>query len=333
MSTDTTSSCRAEAPVPAGAGRDGSGPVTACGRIRIEGRRLHAGGREVHVHGVTYGPFRSGKDRTSFPTPPEMARDLRTLRQRGINAIRISELPPPALLELADEHGVRILTDLHFSDWRSEPASGIVSRRRIAAAADRAADEALELLAGRREVLGIVVGSEVPVDLVRLHHRHHVEQTLTGMIDRLHAGDPHLLTTYVNSPGTEFLQVANQDLVTFSVVGAPGVGFESYLAHLHEISRGRPVLVTEIGRRAAVRGPCGRAAVLREQLRAVDEHDLAGAFVFSWANEWVVAGDADAGWRFDVASRDHVREPAAALAVARRVVPLRIPELSGPRSA
>ena len=332
MSPDTTMSSLRESSVTAGPG-SGFEPASECGRIRIEGRRLHAGGRPVRVHGVTYGPFRSGADRGSFPTPSEMARDLRTLRLRGINAIRIPELPPPALLELAGEHGVRLLTGLHFCDWRSEPASGLASRRRIAAAADRAADEALELLAGRREVLGIVVGAEVPIDLVRLHHRHHVERTLTAMIDRLHAGDPHLLATYVNSPSTEFLQIPNQDLVTFSVVRAQGGGFESYLAHLREISCGRPVLVTEMGRLAAVHGPRSRAAILREQLRAVEAHDLAGAFVFSWANEWVAAGDPTAGWHFDVAARDHVREPAAAVAPARRVVPLRARELSGPRSA
>jgi len=191
-----------------------------------------------------------------------------------------------------------------------EAGAGPAARRRIVSAGHRAVDEALELVAGRPEVLAVAVAEEVPVELVRIHHRHHVEQTLASLIARLHAGDPDLLATYVNSPTTDYLDIPNQDLVTFNVSRTHRGTFETYLEHLRTISSGRPVFVTDVGRAAAVKGPVSRAAYLCEHLRSIDEHGVAGAFVFAWTNEWVVSGDPVTGWHFDVTRDDRVREPA-----------------------
>ncbi len=259
-------------------------------RVRTEGTQLRCGDAAVRVRGVTYGSLRTWRERAGFPPAAVMAAELRGLRRLGVNAIRTYEIPPGDLLELAGEHGIRVLVGLPFHDWRDEPAPGREARRRIESAGRREVDRALEVVAGRHEVLGVAVGREVPVDLVRLHHRHHVEQMLTALVDRLHDGDPGLLATCVNAPATEFLEIPNQDLVTFNVMVGDEGAYERYVRRLTLISRNRPVVVSATGLGSLDRRSADRAALLRAELRSGDRPRLAGAFVCSPSDGWVTSG-------------------------------------------
>ncbi len=271
-------------------------------RVRSDGTQLRCGDAVVRVRGVTYGSLRTWRERAGFPAPAVMAAELRELRRLGVNALRTYEIPPPELLELAGEHEIRVLVGLPFRDWRDERAPGREARRRIASAGQREVDRALELVAGRPEVLGVAVGREVPVDLVRLHHRHHVEQTLTGLVQRLHEGDAGLLATCVNAPATEFLEVPNQDLVTFNITVGDDGAYERHVRRLTLLSRNRPVVVSATGLGAVGHRSTDRAALLRAELRSGDRHRLAGAFVCSPTDGWVTSGRAP--WVRDVHALD-----------------------------
>src|ERR1041385_2652845 len=153
-------------------------------RVTADGVHLACGSTPFRGRGVTYGSFFS--------------------RGRG---------PPPEMLELAAEVGLRIIVGLQYADWRMLPPPGRPAERRVLDAGRRAVDAALERCAGRPEVLAIAVGNEVPADLVRLYGIGSVEEVLSELIAGVHAADPGMLATYVNYPTTEFLDVAGQDLI------------------------------------------------------------------------------------------------------------------------
>lgn len=280
-------------------------------RVSARGKHLWCGGAPVRVHGVTYGSFAKRSDGASFPDAATIRRDFTSMRHLGVDTLRTYEVPSPDLLEIAGELGLRILAGVHHHDWRTESGTGRAARRRITDAANRAVDEALEILAGRSEILAVAVGNEVPVDLVRLHGRSHVERTLTGMIDRLHEGDPRLLTTYVNFPTTEFVEIPNADLVAFNVFLEDPEVFRRYVDHLQLISRDRPLLVTEMGIASEVHGETVQFDLLAGELGALDGLGTAGGFVFSWTDDWVVSGEPVPGWGFGITTEDRVPKPAA----------------------
>ena len=281
------------------------------GRVTVRGKHLWCGPTPYRVHGITYGTFAPRSDGAGFPGPAQVRSDLVQMRSLGLDTVRTYEAPPVDLLDTARELGMRVLVGLHHHDWQTERHTGSDARRRILSAADRAVDEALALVADRPEVLGVAVGNELPVDLVRMHGRARVEATLVRMVDRLHEGDPGLLTTYVNFPTTEFLEVPNTDLVAFNVFLEDGAAFAQYAQHLQLVSRDKPLLVTELGHAAEVHGEQAQAALLAAQLRHIDELGIAGGFVFSWTDEWAVSGHAVRGWGFGVTTEDRHPKPAS----------------------
>ena len=280
-------------------------------RVSVRGKHLWCGDAPVRVHGVTYGSFAQRRDGAAFPDTASIRRDFISMHHLGVDTLRTYEVPPPDLLEIAGELGLRILAGVHHHDWRTEPGTGRAARRRITDAANRAVDEALEVLAGRSEILAVAVGNEVPVDLVRLHGRSHVERTLTDMIDRFHDGDPRLLATYVNFPTTEFVEIPNADLVAFNVFLEDPEVFRRYVDHLQLISRDRPLLVTEMGLASEVHGETAQFDLLARQLGALDELGTAGGFVFSWTDDWVVSGEPVPGWGFGINTENRLPKPSA----------------------
>ncbi|MFW2383216.1 MAG: glycosyltransferase, partial [Acidimicrobiales bacterium] len=252
-------------------------------------------------------------DGFAFPTPEVISADVAQMRSLGIDTIRTYELPPPDLLDAAHENKIRLLIGLHHHDWRTEPGTDRAARRRIRSASDRAVDEALALVERRPEVMAIAVGNEIPVDLVRLHGRSHVERTLTRMVDRLNRSDPGLLTTYVNYPTTEFLEIANADIVSFNVFLEDRSNFGRYLQHLQLISRDRPLLLTELGLAAGIHGEQAQADLLATQLVRVDELGVAGAFIFAWTDDWAVAEHDVSGWEFGITEADRTPKRAASV--------------------
>ena len=279
--------------------------------MRSSGKRLVVGGSPFVAKGVTYGSFLPRADRQPFPPPAVVGRDLAAMARLGLNTVRTYALPPPELLQAAADLGMRVLVGLDYPDWRMHPTPGRAAHRRVRAAGVAAVQQALGRCAGRPEVLGISVGNEVPADLIRVHGIGAVEDTLSALVEEVHAGDPEMLTTYTSFPTTEYLQVEGIDLVTFNVFLEEADGFDRYLRHLQTVAGPRPLLITELGLAGDVHGEGRQAELLEAQLRSVDEAGCAGATVFAWTDEWGVAGQPVSGWGFGICDEQRVPKPSA----------------------
>ncbi len=294
-------------------------------RVRADGKHLVLDGAPFRAKGVTYGSFTPRLDGELYPESSELKKDLVEMAATGLNLVRTYTLPPPELLDMAAELGLRVLVGLHYRDWRYETVPGAAAHRRVLDTARKEVDRALELCAGRPEVLALSVGNEVPCDVVRAHGIRRVEEGLSLLVEQVHAGDPEMLATYCNFPTTEFLQVEDQDLFAFNVFLERGEELRRYLLHLQTLSGDRPLLIAELGLAANLHGEEVQASFLREQLRIVDECGLAGATVFSWTDEWGVAGETVEGWEFGITGRERV--PKLALAEVRRWASSRVRDL------
>ena len=282
-------------------------------RVRREGKFLSLEGTTFRVRAATYGTFRPRRDGYLFPEPPVLERDLRAMAALGLNTVRTYTVPPPDLLAAVAENGLRLIASVYYRDWREEPSASRAARRRVLEAGRRALDEALQVCAGRPEVMALSIGNEVPADVVRLHGTQAVAEVLETLLDEVHGADPGLLATYANYPTTEYLRPAGQDLVCVNVFLEKPDRFRSYLQHLLVQAGDLPVVLTELGLAAGVHGERAQAESLAWQLRAVDEAGCAGATVFSWTDEWAVGGHEVEGWEFGITRRDRAPKPSAAV--------------------
>jgi glycosyltransferase involved in cell wall biosynthesis len=284
----------------------------ASARIGVDGKFLRLEDQTVQVRGVTYGSFRPRDDGQSFPESARVEADFQAMARLGLNTVRTYTLPPPDVLDLADEAGLRLIVGLHYPDWRDAPSAGRRTNRGVLDAGRRAVAAAMERCAGRATVLAVSVGNEVPGDLVRLHGIGAVEETLSHLVAEVHAADVAMLTTYTSYPTTEYLQVAGQDLASFNVFLEHPDSLRRYLLHLQIVAGDRPVVITELGLAAQVHGADAQAVSLAWQLQLVEETGCAGATVFSWTDEWAVGGKAVEGWGFGITDAARHHKPAAA---------------------
>ncbi len=279
-------------------------------RVATNGKHFALDDLPYRVRGVTYGSFKSRPDGYRFPDRHQMKADLSLMNEAGLNTLRTYALPPVELLEIAEEMGLRILVGLNYYDWRLEPETGYWANKRIRQYGRQAVLEAMELCTGHPAVLGIAVGNEIPVDLVRLHRAQAVQEVLAALVAEVHAADPNMLATYVNFPTTEFLEVEGQDFISFNVFLERPDQLARYLTSLQLLAAGKPLLVTELGLASEVHGEASQQASLDWQLRATDEAGCGGATVFSWTDEWAVADEPVTGWGFGLTTEERAPKPA-----------------------
>jgi glycosyltransferase involved in cell wall biosynthesis len=232
------------------------------------------------------------------------------MSEAGLNTVRTYTVPPPDVVEVAEEAGLRLIVGLHYDDWRMIAGTGRRAHRRVLDSGRRALDAAMGQLAGRPSVLALSVGNEVPADLVRLHGAAAVEDTLSALVQEVHAADDGMLATYTNYPTTEYLEVFDQDLASFNVFLESPQALSAYLRHLQVVCGHLPVVITELGLAGDVHGDVAQRETLEWQLRTVDESGCAGASVFSWTDEWAVGGEPVEGWGFGITRADRRPKPA-----------------------
>lgn len=279
-------------------------------RITANGNHLAVDERPFRVRGATYGTFVPRLDAAPYPERWRLKQDLRAMAEAGLNTVRTYDVPPDDFIEIAEELGLRIIVGLHYFDWRSEAHTGRLAQKRVLEAGRRAVSYAMHRFAGRASILAIAVGNEVPADLVRMHGPRRVEDTLSALIDDVHAADPAMFATYVNFPTTEYLHVRDQDLACFNVFLERRESFGAYLRHLQIVTENLPLVITELGLAAEVHGQDRQAEALDWQLRLVDECGCAGATVFSWTDDWAVAGEEVNGWGFGITDAARRGKPA-----------------------
>jgi GT2 family glycosyltransferase len=289
----------------------------ASARPEVRGKFLCVGGEKRYVTGVTYGPFRPGPDGEPYDRV-RLDDDFAAMRQHGVNTIRLYTLPPRWLLDAATRHGLHVMAGLA---WEQHVAF-LDDRRRADAIVQRAGEQ-VAAVAGHPALLAWAVGNEIPAPIVRWSGTSRVREHLARLHGAVKAADPGALVTYVNYPTTEYLELDFLDFVCFNVFLEQPQTFDAYLGRLQNVADERPLILTEIGLDGGKHGERAQAESIAWQLRAAFAGGCAGAFVFSWTDEWHRGGQEIEDWHFGVTDRARTPKPAlAAMARAFADVPV-----------
>lgn len=265
---------------------------------RADGRFLAAQER-LRLAGVTYGPFAPNRAGDPFPEPAVVRADCAQMRGMGLNAIRTYHVPPDWLVDLVEEHQIRLLVDVPWSKHLCFLEDTAARRQ-----ARQAVGLAVGQHAGRPGLLGYSIGNEIPPDVVRWHGARRVERFLAELCDVARQADPHGLVTYANYPPTEYLELPFLDFATFNVYLHAPEAFRRYLFRLQNLIGDKPLVLGEIGMDTLRHGEAAQADFLASHIREALCMGVAGAFVFSWTDAWHTGGYSVQDWAFGITHAD-----------------------------
>jgi GT2 family glycosyltransferase len=276
-------------------------------RAHVRGKFLFAGTEKLYVRGVTYGTFAPNREGDAFPEREVVQRDFDQMAATGVNAVRTYTVPPRWLLDAAQQCGLRVMVGLpweqHVAFLDDTVRSGdIVDRVRAG----------VHACAGHPAVLCYAIGNEIPTSIVRWYGAGRVERFLERVYRAAKADDRDALVTYVNYPPTEYLHLDFVDFLCCNVYLESQERLAAYLARLQNIAGERPLVLAEIGLDSRRHGDDVQARTLDWQLRTAFATGCAGAFVFSWTDEWQRGGYAVEDWDFGLTTRDRRLKPALA---------------------
>ena len=104
--------------IPKDIARVGPPGVSILVRPQARGKFLFAGDSKVLIRGVTYGAFRPDAAGREYHEPDVIERDFAQIAAAGFNAVRIPHTtPPPALLDAAARHGLRVMIGLSAEQY------------------------------------------------------------------------------------------------------------------------------------------------------------------------------------------------------------------------
>jgi len=274
-------------------------------RPEVRGKFLWIGEKKFYVRGVTYGPFEPDSSGDTYPAPAKVKQDFSLMSAHGINAIRTYNAPPRWLLDLAQEHGLRVLVGLqgerHFAFLDDSKAVSNI-KNQIVTGTRRAA--------GHPAVLCYTVANEIPAHIVRWYGARRIERFIRDLYGIARNEDPESLFTYANYPTTEYLDLPFLDLLCFNVFLESQPRFEAYLVRLQNLAGDRPLIMSEIGLDSRRNGELLQVQTLNWQIGTSFAMGAAGVFVFSWTDEWHNRGDHVQDWDFGVTNRDRAAKPA-----------------------
>jgi len=308
-----------ETPLPA--------PASEWVRPTVRGKFLWAGSEKLLLRGVTYGTFRPDASGAEFHDREKVERDFAAMAARHINSVRVYTVPPRWLLDLAHQHGLRVLVGL---PWEQHVAF-LEDRKRAASIVARVR-AGVQSCSGHPAVLAYAIGNEIPASIVRWHGAKRIEKFLKCLYDAAKSEDPTALVTYVNFPTTEYLRLPFLDFDCFNVYLENRAALAGYLARLQNLSGNRPLVMAEIGLDSARHGAAAQAESLAWQVRETFESGCAGAFVFAWTDEWHRGGFDIEDWDFGLTTRDRHSKPALdAVGTVFATVPFDIKSTDWPR--
>lgn len=274
-------------------------------RLRVDGKFFARGTERFRVQGVTYGPFAPHSDNEMFPQPSQVKYDFELMRLAEINSVRTYHLPPVWFLDLACEQGLGIFVDVPWAKHLCFLDSAQAQRD-----ARQAVSEAAKRGQNHPALLAYSIGNEIPPSVIRWHGGRCVERFLAELRDVVKQQDPEGLVTYANYPSTEYLDLSFLDFATFNVYLHHSEAFRRYLFRLQNLVGDQPLLLGELGMDTLRNGEEEQARFLSGHLNQLVLMGLAGAFVFSWTDEWYTGGHSIKDWAFGIT--DDNRRPKAA---------------------
>ncbi|NUQ10859.1 MAG: glycosyltransferase [Gemmatimonadaceae bacterium] len=272
-------------------------------RPEVRGKFLFVGDEKFVVRGVTYGPFRPGPD-GEYHTPPQVRADFAAMAAHGFNTVRVYTVPPLWLLDIAREHGLRVMVGL---PWEQHVT--FLDEPRRARDIERRVREGVRACERHPAVLCYAIGNEIPSNIVRWHGAPKIERFLGRLYAAAKREDPGALAVYVNYPTTEYLR-APTDFVCFNVYLESREKLSAYLARLHSLAGDVPVVMAEIGLDSRRNGAARQAEVMRWQVETALTEGCAGALAFSWTDEWYRGGAEITDWSFGLVDRERRPKPA-----------------------
>lgn len=279
-------------------------------RPRAHGKFIHLGQHKFYLRGVTYGPFAPDKAGSEYHDVAQVEADFSRMASSGLNSVRTYTVPPIWLLDAALQHGLRVLIGL---PWEQHIA--FLDDKRQAKDIEMRIRAGVRLCANHPAVLGYTIGNEIPASIVRWYGPRRVQKFIERLYCEAKTLDPDALVTYVNYPTTEYLSLEFLDAICFNVFLQSQERLAAYLKRLQNLAGERPLILGEVGLDSRRHGIDKQASALGWQIRTAFESGCAGAFVFSWTDEWQRGGYEIQDWQFGITTR--TREPKPALAAVR----------------
>src|ERR1035441_9144844 len=138
--------------------RPKSPPVVApTERVVTEGKFFRVGSQKFHLRGVTYGPFKPDETGNTFPKPEQVERDFALMKELNANCLRVYHVPPRWFLDLAQQHGLKVLVDYY---WPKHTC--FLEDRETIQFARNATRQAAEALKGHPAVFALTLANEIP---------------------------------------------------------------------------------------------------------------------------------------------------------------------------
>jgi O-antigen biosynthesis protein len=282
---------------------DTAGSSTA--RTVVDGKGFRLGGKKFHPKGVTYGPFAPGAQDETFPDRAQAAQDFKQICELGANLLRIYHLPPPWLLDLADQHGLKLMIDIPWPKHLCFLDSPDLEHE-----ARRAVRQAVSESRGHPAVFAYSVVNEVPAEIVRWSGPRRMQRFIEQLVAEVKEVDPACLCTFTNYPPTEFLRPEDLDFFSFNVYLHDRTQFESYLARLQMVADTKPLLLAELGMDSFREGEERKCEFLSGQIETAFRGGAAGAIVFSYTDDWYRGGEQIEDWAFGLTTRDRKPKPS-----------------------
>jgi glycosyltransferase involved in cell wall biosynthesis len=286
-------------------------------RVRLDGKFFRLDEQKFYVKGVCYGPFAPNLAGESFPALEQAARDCALVRELGSNLLRVYEAPPRWFLDLAWEHGLKLLIDI---PWPKNYC--FLDARKLLEQARHAVREAVRSCAGHAAVFAFSVVNEIPAEIVRWSGAQAISDFIDELVGLAKALDPDALCTFGNYPPTEYLRPRNIDFLCFNLYLHQRAPFENYLARLQSQAGVRPLLLGEFGVDSLREGEAQKSEWLHWQIESAFRAGLAGTIVYSFTDDWFKEGRQIEDWHMGLTTRDRkCRESYFAVQRAFRAAP------------
>lgn len=280
-------------------------------RVSVDGKFFRLGEKKFYVKGVAYGPFALNAAGQPFASPEQTAEDFSRIGQLGANVVRVYHVPGKWFLDLAEEHGLKVLVDI---PWNKHLCFLDTRERREEA---REAVRRAALACGRHPALfAFSVANEITPEIVRWSGTRAVADFIDELVAEVKRVAPDCLCTYANFPPTEFLRPQSVDFVCFNVYLHNEQPFRSYLARLQMQAEAKPLLLGEFGIDSLREGEPRKCEMLAWQIEETFRSGLAGAILFSYTDDWVRDGRAVEDWEMGITTKS--RQPKESFAVVQR---------------
>src|SRR6266436_3363855 len=277
-------------------------PSLNSGRVVVDGKFFRIDAEKFHVKGVTYGPFAPISTGQTFGIAEMVVQDFKQIRELAANLLRVYYVPPGWFLDLAAEHGLKILIDVpwpkhlcFFESYEIQQQAREAVRQAAAACKDHPA------------VFGLSVVNEIPAEIVRWSGVARVTRFIDELVEEAKSVDPAGLCTFASFPPTEFLAPQNIDFLCFNVYLHEPRSFEKYLARLQMLADAKPLLLGEFGIDSIREGEDQKCELLKAEVEIACRAGLAGTIIYSFTDDWFRGGRQVEDWALGLTTRN--RQP------------------------